>query len=55
MGQPITHPTKSGLIRRHARAFKISREATRPCDAIIKALGGREIGAQCEAAAFSPW
>lgn len=45
MGQPISHPTKSGFNRRRARAFKTLRETTRPCDAIIEAHSGREIGA----------
>ena len=45
MGQPISHPTKSGLSRRRARAFRIRRETTRPCEAIIEAQSGREIGA----------
>ncbi len=45
MGQPISHPTKIGLSRRRARAFRTRRETTRPCEAIIEAQSGREIGA----------
>ena len=54
MGQPINQPpmalainqpTNSGFSRRRARAFKIRRDMTRPCEAIIEAQSGREIGA----------
>jgi hypothetical protein len=45
MGQPINHPTKSGFSRRRDLLFRIRRETTRPCEAIIEAHSGREIGA----------
>ena len=45
MGQPISHPTKSGFSRRRDRPFRIRRETARPCEAIIEAQSGREIGA----------
>ena len=45
MGQPISHPTKTGFSRRRERPFRIRRETTRPCEAIIEAQSGREIGA----------
>jgi hypothetical protein len=45
MGQPISHPTKSGFSRRRDRPFRMRRHATRPCEAIIEAQSGREIGA----------
>ena len=45
MGQPISHPAKSGFSRRRDRAFRIRRETARPCEAIIEAQSGREIGA----------
>ena len=45
MGQPISHPTKSGFSRRRDRPVRIRRETTRPCEAIIEAQSGREIGA----------
>ncbi len=45
MGQPINQPTNSGFSRRRARAFKILRDKGTPCDAIIEAHSGREIGA----------
>ena len=45
MGHPISHPTKSGFSRRRDRPFRIRRETTRPCEAIIEAQSRREIGA----------
>ncbi|WP_287884775.1 hypothetical protein [Paracoccus sp. (in: a-proteobacteria)] len=45
MGQPISHPTKSGFSRRRDLPFWIRRETTRLCKAIIEAQSGREIGA----------
>ena len=48
MGQPISHPTKSGFSRRRDRPFRIRRETARPCEAIIEAQSGREIGACVE-------
>ena len=45
MGQPINQPTNSGFNRRRPRAFKIRRDTTRPCEAIMEAHSGREIGA----------
>ena len=45
MGQPISHPTKSGFSRRRDRLFRMRREAACPCEAIIEAQSGREIRA----------
>ena len=45
MGQPISHPTKSGFSRLRDRPFRMRRQTVRPCEAIIEAQSGREIGA----------
>ena len=45
IGQPINHRTKSGSSRRRDLPFRIRRETTCPCEAIIESQSGCEIGA----------
>ena len=45
MGQPISHLKKSGFSRRRDLPFRIRRDTTRPCEAIIESQSGCEIGA----------